>query len=384
MNPKRCLDSDLGRTSGRLPLLGRWLLCCSLLAAAIPGAAAGRGSPDYSPRVIIVNPLSPSERTGVAYDSSQHAVYVAMYNLVAVTLTDTATNVSPTWTSGFTGVTAVVLDEKAMRGYAAIQSGSGSSSVSQVKSFSLNAPSDATQTWNVGPDPVAIVLDATTGRIFTANAGATSLSVIDPEKPSWGATVSLAGNPGAVVADGQGHLYVSFTGPGKTPPADSIAIVDTQSLYKSTTWPIKSGVNPSALAYDTKHGLLYIVRPDSHLEILDPTTGKIAAHAIGSCATGCVYDPVLDAVAIACGDDGRVIGVHADNIQSVTMYPDLSVAAGSRLITCDPTSGRIFVVQSDTCPPVPATPTRPPSVRINSGTFVLTELESLETVGGRK
>ena len=366
------------RSPDRLPAPGRWLLGCALLAAAIAGWSPAGAHARQVDTFRLPNPLD-VERSAVAYDGLTDGVYIAMNTLLVVYVHQGGKSINPF--PRLTGVTALAFDDDRKLGFAAVYLGQGIKNNGQVVVFKLDAAFDKVKTLAVGNDPVAMVRDPGSGLIFTANAESSSISVIDPQTDSVKATISLKHNPGALAVDGQGRLFIGYT------EVDSITAISTSTLQELKTWPITRGIDPPALAYDNRQNLWYIVRRNESLVILNPATDQTTPDSvelpIGNCATGCVYDAAVDSVYLASGTSGLVESVHAASVQSVSPIGVQQVEAGSRLIACDQEHDRLFVVECDECPGEKAEEKHPAHEQTKSGTFVLTELENLNTAGGK-
>lgn len=124
----------------------------------------------------------------------------------------------------------------------------------------------------VGSIPCAVAVDSKRNRVYVANYGDNSVTVIDGEKHSTLATVKVGLGPQAIAVDAKANLiYVANT------HGNSVTVIDGDRYTPIETLP--SGSNPFAIAVVPGSGRLYVAnfgRPSVTAVDL-PAAGK-AAH----------------------------------------------------------------------------------------------------------
>src|SRR5262249_58407715 len=125
-------------------------------------------------------------------------------------------------------------------------------------------------------------------------------TVIVPQTGKVVGSIGLGGKPGFGVADGAGKLYVNLEDKGE------IAEIDPIKLQVTRHWPLPGCEEPTGLAIDRAHGLLYSGCHSRIMAISDARAGrKIAQVPIGEGVDACGFDPGTQ-LAFASNGDGTI------------------------------------------------------------------------------
>jgi DNA-binding beta-propeller fold protein YncE len=119
----------------------------------------------------------------------------------------------------------------------------------------------------------AIVYDPAKKRVFPISE---KITVIDAQTGDVAGTVDLGGDPEAGTADGKGKVYVNLA------DKKAVAVVDSQTLKVTKTYPIENCTSPHSPSYDGKNERLFVGCQEGFV-VLDATTGKIV-HTSLMCA----------------------------------------------------------------------------------------------------
>jgi YVTN family beta-propeller protein len=125
----------------------------------------------------------------------------------------------------------------------------------------------------VGAEPVAIAVNEVTNRVYVANAGGETVSVIDGESNAVRANVKVGPRPYALAANSATNkIYVSIAF------GDTITVIDGST---DSTSAAKVG-NADAIAVDAKLNKIYLLGyEDTNLTMVDS-----AANVVGKVASG--------------------------------------------------------------------------------------------------
>src|SRR5204862_6907044 len=101
------------------------------------------------------------------------------------------------------------------------------------------------------------------------------------------ATIALEGKPELSVEDPQkGLVYVNLE------DQSAIAVLDAKKHTLIGTHPLSPGKDPTGLAFDRKHGLLFAGCANKMLVVVDLSSWKVVGSGeIGEKCDGVVFDP---------------------------------------------------------------------------------------------
>ena len=226
----------------------------------------------------------------------------------------------------------------------------------------------------VGTKPDAIVYDAGSHQVVTANGVSQDLSFVDAREGTVRATVKLGSKPEFAVVDGLGHVVVNLEESG------ALAVVSTKDHLVTGRYDLKPDCDgPTGLAIDRARGRLFVSCHNRTLLVVNAKTGAILAKLpIGSFSDATAYDPVAN-LAFSSNSDGTldIIGATDDDHYKVLQtVPTMSTA---RTMALDPDKHRIFLVAAETEGMDPPTPEHPhPRPQFKPDTFTVLVVAPVE------
>jgi YVTN family beta-propeller protein len=123
----------------------------------------------------------------------------------------------------------------------------------------------------VGSDPQGIAINPTTGLMYVANEGGTTVSVIDISTDAVTATITGFSGPRSIVIDTSANiLYVTnYTGA-------KVSVVDGATNTITTT--VTVGTNPVGLAFDASDAKLFVANyGSSSVSVINTSTNTLSA-----------------------------------------------------------------------------------------------------------
>jgi YVTN family beta-propeller protein len=134
----------------------------------------------------------------------------------------------------------------------------------------IDEKSHPTTLADTGEIPCAITVDYSSGKVFVANYGSNSVTVIDGTTDSVVATVSVGPNPQAIAVDSSNHkVYVASTREG------AITVLDGTS--NSVLGTVKTGKAPFAIAVNDKSHRVVALGLNGDLTVIDGTSLAISS-----------------------------------------------------------------------------------------------------------
>jgi DNA-binding beta-propeller fold protein YncE len=219
-------------------------------------------------------------------------------------------------------------------------------------------------------DADAVLYDPSSQRVFTFNGDAGSSTVIDPRSGRVVGSIDLGGKPEFAVSSGSGKLYANIEDKGE------VVEIDPFKLQVVRRWPLEGCDEPTGLAIDRAHGILFSVCHSKIMAISDIRAGRtIAAVPIGGGVDGAAFDPG-PGLAFASNGDGSITVVHEDSPTSFHVLSTVPTRRGARTMTVDPRTHRLYTVTADFgATPAPTDGEPHPRPTLIPGTFALLELD---------
>jgi DNA-binding beta-propeller fold protein YncE len=217
-----------------------------------------------------------------------------------------------------------------------------------------------------GKNPDAILFEPATRRLFTFNGGGKNATVIDATRSEVIATLDMGGKPEFAAGDGKGRVYVNNEDKAE------INVIDARALKVVASWPIKPLEEPSGLAMDVEHNLLFSVAGNQRAAVVDAGSGRVLAIVpIGAGTDGVAFDPGTGC-AYASNGEGTLTIIRPDG-KGGFATSTIPTRRGARTIVANPVSHRLYLPTADFQPlPKDAKPgTRPAMV---AGSFQLLEV----------
>lgn len=220
------------------------------------------------------------------------------------------------------------------------------------------------------PDADAVLYDPSSGRVFTFNGDPGTSTVIDPKTGKAIGSIPLGGKPEFGVADGRGRVYVNLEDKAE------IAEIDPLAMRVTRRWPLAGCEEPTGLAIDRDHRILFSGCHSRVMAISDARGGRtIAQVPIGEGVDGCAFDPGTG-LAFSSNGAGSITVVHEDSPTSFHLVSTATTRRGARTMTLDPRTHRLYTVTADFgATPAPTTDEPHPRPSLVPGTFTLLELD---------
>jgi len=198
-----------------------------------------------------------------------------------------------------------------------------------------------------GQNPDGMLYEPTRQEVYMFNGRSQSATVIDAKAGTVVATIPLAGKPEFAQADAAtGHVFDNLE------DRSEVAVIDMKTHSVVTNWSIAPGEEASGMAVDPEHHRLFLGCGGSKtMLMLDDTTGKVMASVpIGDGVDANAFDPGTQLAFASCRD-GTVTIAHEDAPDKLTVVQTLTTAPGSRTMTLDPTTHKIYLSAAQFGPP---------------------------------
>jgi DNA-binding beta-propeller fold protein YncE len=190
----------------------------------------------------------------------------------------------------------------------------------------------------VGRGPDAIIYDASTGRVFTFNAGTRDSTAIDVATNKVVGSVKLPGKPEFAVADGKGLVFVNIE------DKDAIVAFDGKEMTVKNTWSLAPGKRPSGLAMDRENRRLFAVCSNQKMIVMDADSGKVVAEMkIGNGPDACTFDPEAK-LAFSSNGEGTLTIVKEESPDKFEVVANVPTQAGARTMALDSKNHQIYLV----------------------------------------
>ena len=261
-------------------------------------------------------------------DESARRLYVSHATQVVVLDADSLEIVGSV--GGLVGVHGIAVAPEFGRGF--ITAGQSDS----VAIFDLKTLQKTAEV-KVGKKPDAIVYDPSTKRVFAMNGDGESSTAINAADGKVLGTVPLGGGPEFTIADGKGNVFVNLE------DKSELLRIDAKTLQVKNRWPVAPCEAPSSMAFDADNNRLFLGCRSKVLAVVNGENGKvIATYPIGEKVDASVFDPAAKIVFSSTGD-GHVYGFHQDSPDSYTARDVIATAQGSKTMTMDKKTQRLFV-----------------------------------------
>ena len=219
-----------------------------------------------------------------------------------------------------------------------------------------------TATIGVQINPDAVAVDSSTGTVYVANAGNSSVSVIannNGTPTTVGHTIPTGANPDAVAVDPATHTVYVANGtsavcgpPNNSAPGceNSVSVIDMSGLEPNTGTVIATipvGTNPDAVAVDPATHTVYAANAgDGTVSVIDESTNQVTGTPIrvGANPDAVAVDPATHTVYAANAGDGTV-SVIDESTNQVTGTP-IRVGANPDAVAVDPATHTVYVTNN--------------------------------------
>ena len=192
---------------------------------------------------------------------------------------------------------------------------------------------------DTGANPDGMLYEPGRQEVYMFNGRGESATVIDAKSGKVVATIPLGGKPEFAAADPKaGRVFNNLE------DKNEVVAIDTKTHTVTNRWPIAPGEEASGMAFDEKNHRLFLGCGGSKtMVMLDSTSGKVLASVpIGDGVDANSFDPATMLAFASCGD-GTVTIAHEDAPDKLTVVQTLKTEKGSRTMTIDPATHKIYL-----------------------------------------
>jgi YVTN family beta-propeller protein len=192
---------------------------------------------------------------------------------------------------------------------------------------------------DTGQNPDGMLYEPGRKEAYMFNGRSQSATVIDAKAGKVVATIPLGGKPEFAQADPKaGRVYDNLE------DKNEVAVIDTKTHTVVTNWPIAPGEEASGMAIDLKNHRLFLGCGGSKtMMMMDSTSSKVITSVpIGQGVDANAFDPGTGFAFASCGDGTTTIA-HEDTPDKLTVVQTLETQRGSRTMTIDPKTHKIYL-----------------------------------------
>jgi DNA-binding beta-propeller fold protein YncE len=205
---------------------------------------------------------------------------------------------------------------------------------------------------DTGPNPDGILYVPGVQEVYTfnRNRNAPSATVFEATTGKVITTIALPGTPEFAVADTKaGRVYNNIDS------KNLVVSIDIKTHEIVAQWPTAPGEGCSGMAIDLQNHRLF-VGCDDLMVMMDSVSGKVVATVpIGAGVDANRFDPGTKLAFASCGRAGSVTIANAEAHDKLTVVQTLATAIGSRTMTLDPKTHKVYLAAVD-YQPAPSTP----------------------------
>jgi len=210
---------------------------------------------------------------------------------------------------------------------------------------------------DTGPNPDGILYVPGVQEVYTFNRdrNAPSATVFSAKTGAVVTTIPLPGTPEFAVVDTKaGRVYNNIDS------KNLVIAIDIKTHEIVAQWPTAPGEGGSGMAIDLANHRLFI-GCDNLMVMMDSVSGKVVATVpIGAGVDANRFDPGTKLAFASCGQAGSVTIAREEAPDKLTVVQTLETARGSRTMTLDPRTHKLYLAaveyQTPAAPPAGAPP----------------------------
>lgn len=329
----------------------------SLLVASPLSAQTAQGAPEGYHVTRRIPVTGEGGWDYVTFDTARSRIFIARSSHVQVVDANSGQLIGEIPNTG--GVHGVALAYGLNKGYTS----NGRDTTVTVFDFVSLVPSKTIHVTGANPD--AILFDSASQRIFTFNGRGESTTAIDAVGDTVVGTLPLGGKPETAVSDGAGHIFVNIEN------KSTIAEFDATKLTIIHSYPLAPCEEPSGLAIDLAHHLLFAGCGNRMMAVIDATNGRVIATPATDDGTDAnAFDPVTG---IAFSSNGAgTLTLVTQPVPGKFVSENIATERGARTMALDPKTHRAYLITAGLNPAPAATPSQPrPRPTMIPGSFVV-------------
>lgn len=189
-----------------------------------------------------------------------------------------------------------------------------------------------TRTVKVGTNPIALAIDRKTNKIYVANTGSGSISVIDGASDDVVATIPGETHPYAIaVNEITGTVYVTNT------YSDAVTVID---VHTDTAHRLNVG-GADGIAIDSRTNTIFLTHyEDPNLRLVDGATGAVRKVTVGPHIWGVVFDEGSDSLYLAHTVTAEIVSLNEKTL-AVRTSPAGQIPCA---VAVNPATQRLYAV----------------------------------------
>ena len=188
-----------------------------------------------------------------------------------------------------------------------------------------------------GLNPDAILYDPFSKKVFVFNGRSANATVLDAATNAVIGTVALSGKPEFAVTDLHGKIYVNIE------DKSQLSVINSTALKVENTWSVSPGEEPSGLALDNIHHILFSVCGNKQMVILDALSGKVLKTVpIGDHTDGVAFDPST-LLAFSSNGEGNVTVVREKSPTEFEVAETVQTLPRARTICVNPGTHKLYL-----------------------------------------
>ena len=268
----------------------------------------------------------------VTFDTARSRIFIARSTRVQVVDANSGQLVGEMQNTP--GVHGVALAYDLNKGFTS----NGRDTTVTVFDFVTLAPTKTIHVTGAGPD--GILYDSATKRVFTFNGRGENTTAIDAVGDTVAGTLALGGKPEAAVTDGAGHIFVNIE------DKSMIVEFDAAKLTILHSYPLAPCEEPTGLAMDRIHGVLFTGCGNKMMGIVEANTGRIIATPMTDGGTDGVAFDAVTGIAFSSNGAGTLTLVTQTAPGKFTSE-NIPTAAGARTMALDPKTHRVYLITAE-------------------------------------
>ena len=266
----------------------------------------------------------------VSVDSAARRLYVSHATKVVVIDLDQETVVGDI--ADMPGVHGVALAPELQRGFVSCGR-ANKAAVVDLKTL-------RTTSWvPTGENPDGMLYDPSRQEVYMFNGRGKSATVFEAKTGQVVATIPLGGKPEFAAVDTKaGRVFNNLE------DKSEVVVLDTKTHAVTGRWSIAPGEEASGMAFDEANHRLFLGCGNKLMVMMDSVSGKVVASVpIGDGVDANAFDPETRLAFASCGGDGTVTIAHEDAPDKLTVVQTLKTERGSKTMTIDPKTHKIYV-----------------------------------------
>ncbi|MDQ4069810.1 MAG: serine/threonine-protein kinase [Actinomycetota bacterium] len=189
----------------------------------------------------------------------------------------------------------------------------------------------------VGTDPTAVASDPRTGRIYVANSGSLSVTVLDGTTMATVATVTLPSRPWGIALNHRtGRVYV-------TTAESAVTVIDTATHSVTATVPVPS--RPWGIAINHRANRVYVAMSDAAVAVIDGERDAVTGTLqVAARPWAVAVIPETNRIYVTSQESRNLTVIDGAN---GTVVADVDIRTRACGVAVNPRTNRIYVTSLD-------------------------------------